>query len=143
MAPEAQCTPHLHSLRSMCHAKLKTVLEAATQAGSRLPLSGIRLCGMCVSTCSVLVQVCCNLATMTHPLFDKQPVPYALSPKVSNPRSMEAALEAAFEMLSKVRTSCACLYTSIACFADCCNPMHHCPDCLTHERLTCLVWVCS
>ena len=51
----------------------------------------------------MLLQVCCNLATMTHPLFEKQPVPYALSPKVSNPRSMEAALEAAVEVLSKVR----------------------------------------
>ena len=58
---------------------------------------------------SGLVQVCCNLATMTHPLFDKQPVPYALSPKVSNPRSMEAALETAVDMLSKVCTSCTCL----------------------------------
>ena len=56
-------------------------------------------------SCAVLAQVCCNLATMTHPLFDKQPVPYALSPKVSNPRSMEAALEVAVDMLSKARSS--------------------------------------
>ncbi|CAK0787699.1 hypothetical protein CVIRNUC_010921 [Coccomyxa viridis] len=49
----------------------------------------------------VLIQVCCNLATMTHPLFDKQPVPYALSPKTSNPKSLAAAVDAAVSMLSK------------------------------------------
>ena len=70
-------------------------------------IPGLGECGR-FGRCSVLVQVCCNLAAMTHPLFNKQPVPYALSPKVSNPRSMEAALEAAMDMLSKVWTSCMC-----------------------------------
>ena len=61
------------------------------------------------------MQVCCNLAAMTHPLFNKQPVPYALSPKVSNPRSMEASLEAAVDMLSKVRTPCMCPPAAVGC----------------------------
>lgn len=54
------------------------------------------------------MQVCCNLATMTHPLFERQPVPYALSPKTSNPRSLDAAVNAAAEMLSKVGSLPAC-----------------------------------
>ena len=54
------------------------------------------------------VQVCCNLATMTHPLFERQPVPYALSPKTSNPRSLDAAVSAAAEMLSKVGSLAVC-----------------------------------
>ena len=53
-------------------------------------------------------QVCCNLATMTHPLFDKQPVPYALSPKTSNPKSLDAAVDAAVSMLRKVSAPCPC-----------------------------------
>ena len=54
------------------------------------------------------MQVCCNLATMTHPLFERQPVPYALSPKTSNPRSLDAAVSAAAEMLSKVGSLAVC-----------------------------------
>ena len=75
----------------------------------------------------MLLQVCCNLATMTHPLFDKQPVPYALFPKVSNPRSIEAALGTAVDMLSKVRTFSTCLRPVGQCFTGYCDDMHLMP----------------
>ncbi len=42
---------------------------------------------------------------MTHPLFERQPVPYALSPKTSNPKSLKAVVDAAVEMLSNVGLS--------------------------------------
>ena len=74
-------------------------------------------------------QVCCNLATMTHPLFDKQPVPYALSPKTSNPKSLAAAVDAAVSMLSKVSNSCSC---KIGCASHskraCHSPYQACQD---------------
>lgn len=48
----------------------------------------------------VYLSVSCNLAGNTHPSFAKTPVPYSLVPKSSNPRSLEAALEAAAKFLN-------------------------------------------
>lgn len=36
---------------------------------------------------------------MHHPSFDSSPIPYAISPKQSNPRTLEAAVEAAAAFL--------------------------------------------
>ncbi|KAI7842956.1 hypothetical protein COHA_003462 [Chlorella ohadii] len=43
----------------------------------------------------VYICVCCNLAGLHHPSFDSSPIPYSLSTKQSNPRSLQAAIEAA------------------------------------------------
>lgn len=48
------------------------------------------------------VQVCSNMATERSPLFSEQPVPYSLSSHITNPRSLEAAVEAAADFLNKV-----------------------------------------
>ena len=32
----------------------------------------------------VLIQVACNMASLTHPLFEKQPVPFSLTGKTTN-----------------------------------------------------------
>ena len=42
------------------------------------------------------------MATETSPLFSAQPVPYSLSSHVTNPRSLEAAVDAAAEFLNQV-----------------------------------------
>jgi pyruvate decarboxylase len=47
----------------------------------------------------VYICVCCNLAGLHHPSFDSSPIPYSLSTKQSNPRSLEAAVEAAAAFL--------------------------------------------
>ncbi|KAG7674915.1 hypothetical protein Ndes2526B_g07757 [Nannochloris sp. 'desiccata'] len=48
----------------------------------------------------VYVSVACNLATLHHPSFAKAPVPYALTPKLSNKASLEAAVDAAAKFLN-------------------------------------------
>ncbi|EFJ12919.1 hypothetical protein SELMODRAFT_157772 [Selaginella moellendorffii] len=48
----------------------------------------------------VYISVCCNLAGLEHPTFSKEPVPYALSPRMSNYQSLEAAVTAAAEFLN-------------------------------------------
>lgn len=47
----------------------------------------------------VYICVACNLAGLHHPSFDSSPIPYALTPKHSNPRTLEAAVEAAAAFL--------------------------------------------
>ncbi|KAI3428523.1 hypothetical protein D9Q98_007346 [Chlorella vulgaris] len=47
----------------------------------------------------VYICICCNLAGMHHPSFDRSPIPYQLSSKQSNQRSLEAAVDAAVEFL--------------------------------------------
>ena len=48
----------------------------------------------------VYISICCNLAGATHPTFEST-VPFALSPKVTNPASLKAAVKAAAEFLNK------------------------------------------
>ncbi|KAL4428395.1 hypothetical protein ABPG75_002484 [Micractinium tetrahymenae] len=52
-------------------------------------------------TCEQPVYICvsCNLAGLHHPSFDSSPIPYVITPKHSNPRSLEAAVEAAAAFL--------------------------------------------
>lgn len=49
----------------------------------------------------VYISVSCNLASLPHPTFSGEPVPYALSPRLSNSLSLEAAVEAAAEFLNR------------------------------------------
>ncbi|CAA3009034.1 pyruvate decarboxylase 1 [Olea europaea subsp. europaea] len=49
----------------------------------------------------VYISVSCNLPAIPHPTFSREPVPFMLSPKVSNKMGLEAAVEAAAEFLNK------------------------------------------
>ncbi|CAM6114831.1 unnamed protein product [Calypogeia fissa] len=48
----------------------------------------------------VYISVSCNLANVSHPSFIRDPVPYYMSKKVSNPMSVEAAVESAAKFLN-------------------------------------------
>ncbi|KAJ8898980.1 hypothetical protein K2173_008482 [Erythroxylum novogranatense] len=49
----------------------------------------------------VYISISCNLAAIPHPTFSREPVPFSLSPKLSNKMGLEAAVEAAAEFLNK------------------------------------------
>ncbi|XP_010553236.1 PREDICTED: pyruvate decarboxylase 2-like [Tarenaya hassleriana] len=49
----------------------------------------------------VYLSVSCNLPAIPHPTFSRHPVPFSLTPKVSNQMGLEAAVEAAAEFLNK------------------------------------------
>ncbi|XP_011019081.1 PREDICTED: pyruvate decarboxylase 2-like [Populus euphratica] len=49
----------------------------------------------------VYISVSCNLSAIPHPGFSREPVPFSLSPKMSNELGLEAAVEAAAEFLNK------------------------------------------
>eukprot|EP01018_Ginkgo_biloba_P000833 Gb_33733 [translate_table: standard] len=53
----------------------------------------------------VYISISCNLPGIRHPTFIQEPVPYYIAPRLSNPRSLEAAVETAAEFLnSAVKT---------------------------------------
>ncbi|KAF9597965.1 hypothetical protein IFM89_023450 [Coptis chinensis] len=47
----------------------------------------------------VYISISCNLPAIPHPTFIREPVPFVLSPRVSNQMGLEAAVEAAAEFL--------------------------------------------
>ncbi|QHO24801.1 pyruvate decarboxylase 2 isoform X1 [Arachis ipaensis] len=49
----------------------------------------------------VYISISCNLAAIPHPTFSREPVPFSLSPKLSNQMGLEAAVEAAADFLNK------------------------------------------
>ncbi|OWM67107.1 pyruvate decarboxylase 1-like [Punica granatum] len=49
----------------------------------------------------VYISISCNLAAIPHPTFSHEPVPFSLSPRLSNKMGLEAAVEAAAEFLNK------------------------------------------
>ncbi|KAF7845311.1 pyruvate decarboxylase 2 [Senna tora] len=49
----------------------------------------------------VYISISCNLPGIPHPTFSREPVPFSLSPKLSNQMGLEAAVEAAAEFLNK------------------------------------------
>ncbi|CAL9002842.1 unnamed protein product [Prunus brigantina] len=49
----------------------------------------------------VYISISCNLAGIPHPTFSREPVPFSLSPRLSNQWGLEAAVEAAAEFLNK------------------------------------------
>jgi pyruvate decarboxylase len=48
----------------------------------------------------VYISVACNLESLHHPSFAKAPIPYALTPKLSNEASLEAAVDATAQFLN-------------------------------------------
>ncbi|KAJ4845471.1 Pyruvate decarboxylase 4 [Turnera subulata] len=49
----------------------------------------------------VYISISCNLPAIPHPTFSREPVPFSLSPKLSNKMGLEAAVEAAAAFLNK------------------------------------------
>ncbi|KAM7262968.1 hypothetical protein ACFE04_000651 [Oxalis oulophora] len=49
----------------------------------------------------VYISIGCNLAAIPHPTFSREPVPFSLSPRLSNKMGLDAAVEAAAEFLNK------------------------------------------
>ncbi|XP_068644203.1 pyruvate decarboxylase 1-like [Aristolochia californica] len=49
----------------------------------------------------VYISISCNLPAIPHPTFTREPVPFCISPRVSNQMGLEAAVEAAAEFLTK------------------------------------------
>ncbi|KAL0429114.1 UNVERIFIED_CONTAM: Pyruvate decarboxylase 2 [Sesamum radiatum] len=49
----------------------------------------------------VYISISCNLPAIPHPTFSCEPVPFSLSPRLSNQMGLETAVEAAVEFLNK------------------------------------------
>eukprot|EP00262_Sarcandra_glabra_P013682 TRINITY_DN385_c0_g2_i11.p1 TRINITY_DN385_c0_g2~~TRINITY_DN385_c0_g2_i11.p1 ORF type:complete len:582 (+),score=55.01 TRINITY_DN385_c0_g2_i11:179-1924(+) len=49
----------------------------------------------------VYISISCNLPAIPHPTFSREPVPFFLAPRLSNPMGLEAAVEATAEFLNK------------------------------------------
>ncbi|CAL5351526.1 unnamed protein product [Camellia sinensis] len=49
----------------------------------------------------VYISVSCNLPAIPYPTFSREPVPFSISPRLSNQMDLEAAVEAAVEFLNK------------------------------------------
>ncbi|XP_074270518.1 pyruvate decarboxylase 2-like [Silene latifolia] len=49
----------------------------------------------------VYISISCNLPAIPHPTFSREPVPFSISPRMSNQLGLEAAVEAAAEFLNK------------------------------------------
>ncbi|KAF5727320.1 Thiamine pyrophosphate dependent pyruvate decarboxylase family protein [Tripterygium wilfordii] len=49
----------------------------------------------------VYISVSCNLPAIPHPTFSREPIPFALSPRLSNKMGLEAAVEATAAFLNK------------------------------------------
>ncbi|KAE9610876.1 hypothetical protein Lal_00031550 [Lupinus albus] len=49
----------------------------------------------------VYISISCNLPSIPHPTFVRDPVPFSLSPRMSNSIGLEAAVEAAADFLNK------------------------------------------
>ncbi|XP_021744739.1 pyruvate decarboxylase 2-like [Chenopodium quinoa] len=49
----------------------------------------------------VYISIGCNLPAIPHPTFSREPVPFSLSPRLSNPMGLHAAVEAAADFLNK------------------------------------------
>ncbi|CAL9083339.1 unnamed protein product [Musa acuminata var. zebrina] len=49
----------------------------------------------------VYISISCNLPAIPHPTFSRDPVPFFLSPRLSNQMGLDAAVEAAAEFLNK------------------------------------------
>ncbi|GKV08390.1 hypothetical protein SLEP1_g20022 [Rubroshorea leprosula] len=49
----------------------------------------------------VYISISCNLPAIPHPTFSREPIPFALSPRVSNKMGLKAAVEATAAFLNK------------------------------------------
>ncbi|KAK4275140.1 hypothetical protein QN277_018274 [Acacia crassicarpa] len=50
----------------------------------------------------VYISISCNLPGVAHPTFSRDPIPFALSPRLSNKKGLDAAVDAAASFLNKM-----------------------------------------
>ncbi|KAI9109113.1 hypothetical protein K1719_019736 [Acacia pycnantha] len=50
----------------------------------------------------VYISISCNLPGVSHPTFSRDPIPFALSPRLSNKKGLDAAVDAAASFLNKM-----------------------------------------
>ena len=50
---------------------------------------------------TVYINIACNIAGLSHPTFEREPIPFVLPDRHTNPDSLEAAVETALELLGK------------------------------------------
>ena len=48
----------------------------------------------------VYINIACNIVGLSHPTFEREPIPFVLPERHTNPDSLEAAVETALELLS-------------------------------------------
>lgn len=77
--------------------QVKTTARSSTAAADA-PGAASHLAGWNASSVHCPFHPPCR-AGLHHPSFDSSPIPYALTPKHSNPRTLEAAVEAAAAFL--------------------------------------------
>jgi pyruvate decarboxylase len=78
-------TAHQEQVFSLQHAHLQ--VDAAISAALR-------------TSRPVYLNIACNLAGLTHPTFEREPIPFCLPPPHTNPLSLAAAVETAVELLN-------------------------------------------
>ncbi|XP_078447633.1 pyruvate decarboxylase 1-like [Wolffia australiana] len=79
-----------------CHQAVVNNLEDAHEEIDRAISTALK------KSKPVYLSVSCNLCTIPHPTFNCEPVPYVLSPELSNKLGLEAAVDAAAAFLNKV-----------------------------------------
>ncbi|CAA6654731.1 unnamed protein product [Spirodela intermedia] len=78
-----------------CHQAVVNNLEDAHEEVDRAISTALK------ESKPVYLSISCNLPTIPHPTFSREPVPYILSPNLSNRLGLEAAVEAAAKFLNK------------------------------------------
>lgn len=75
-----QCLSQLTDMSS-APAGLQTVIRALDGAYEKIDHA---IAQALYAHKPVLIQVACNMASLTHPMFEKQPVPFSLTGKTTN-----------------------------------------------------------
>uniref|UniRef100_A0A0D9VSX2 pyruvate decarboxylase n=1 Tax=Leersia perrieri TaxID=77586 RepID=A0A0D9VSX2_9ORYZ len=78
-----------------CHQAVVTNLEDAHEQIDTAIATALR------ESKPVYLSISCNLPGLPHPTFSRDPVPFFLSPRLSNKMGLEAAVEATVEFLNK------------------------------------------
>ncbi|XP_010558370.1 PREDICTED: pyruvate decarboxylase 1-like [Tarenaya hassleriana] len=78
-----------------CYQAMVTNLEDAHEQIDRAISTALK------ESKPVYISISCNLAGIPHRTFSRDPVPFSLSPKLSNKMGLEAAVDATLEFLNK------------------------------------------
>ncbi|KAL5730871.1 pyruvate decarboxylase [Ranunculus cassubicifolius] len=77
-----------------CHQAVVNNLEDAHQQIDKAISTALK------ESKPVYISISCNLPAIPHPSFSREPVPFSLSPRLTNQLGLEAAVEATVEFLS-------------------------------------------
>ncbi|KAI3441407.1 uncharacterized protein J3R85_002313 [Psidium guajava] len=78
-----------------CHQAVVTNLEDAHEQIDTAIFTALK------ESKPVYISISCNLAAIPHPTFSRKPIPFSISPSLSNQMVLEAAVEVAAEFLNK------------------------------------------